>query len=89
MKVQTVDFDVVPQVALWGELNMKTSKQMCHEMKEQKKSFSNCFSAFLCQMFLFHCCRSECSQPKTILSIGSFSLSACILCYEDGCLFLK
>lgn len=27
VKVQEVDFDVVPQVALWDELNMKTSKQ--------------------------------------------------------------
>lgn len=27
VKVQKVDFDVVPQVALWVELNMKTSRQ--------------------------------------------------------------
>lgn len=27
VKVLKVDFDVVPQVALWIELNMKTSRQ--------------------------------------------------------------
>lgn len=53
MKVQKVDFDVVPQVALWGELNTKTSKQTCHEMKEQKKeSFGNCFRPFLSDVFV-------------------------------------
>lgn len=82
MKVKKVDFDVVPQVALWDELNVKASKQQRREKKriaggEFKKS-----SAIVSCLFFF-CLnrgRSECSQP--ILSICSSSLSACILCYE-------
>lgn len=34
MKVKKVDFDVVPQVALWDELNVKASKQQRREKKE-------------------------------------------------------
>lgn len=42
------------------------------------------FSAFFVGCFSSYCCSSECSQPKTILSLCSISLPACILCYEDG-----
>lgn len=34
VKVKKVDFDVVPQVALWDELNVKASKQQRREKKE-------------------------------------------------------
>lgn len=75
----------------WKQANKRVMKWKNERKKSRRKVFKSLqqlFSAFffLGQMFLFYCCRSEFPQPKTILSICSSSLSACILCYEEGCL---
>lgn len=56
MKVQKVDFDVVPQVALWDELNMKKKQTVVSQKEiaggEFDKSSAIVFCLFLSDVFV-------------------------------------
>lgn len=82
-----MDFDVVPQVASWVELNEnKQTSNVAKRKKESLKTFT-CFLPFYFSSDVFRLTVVGQNILNLRLSSLFVSLSACILCYEEGCLF--